>query len=547
MPIDATLLRPQEEGGALHQVIQWQLQRQPTNNNKSNNDDDEKEIKTVIEEIQTKRHARRTTLSTMNTLRFTYNQLCKSKSSTKEEKDKVKDELKRVKVLFDELNNEVEYELLPRLSNMVDDTPWKEEETNQNKAASKEKEQVLDPMYCINAHDTTNEQKAWTTIGSQLEHALLSYALHYFSSHFYQYIHLPNGNMDTSLLRSTLGFTEEEIPFYLQSCTLHHSKTYSESTLPQSYISTSPAKQELYVHPTTSVQFTTLTTNHLSTSRNTQNDMMRAMYTFYSSLLLQSSTTLRVKMVESHNLESNESRRLLLQGFLPSTSSKKSKKKEEWIQLGYVANTTDYVTRAFQMKCGRRHKTKENAGETQEYVHLIHGAFSSTDVILEWLVSHNVVFLPSLDVSPKIAVPSKPKKQEERSGGVGLPISLASHLPSQPWKEETKDKCVFIPFVQRLIRNKNGKVIVQKSSSSLDDMLLVDMDVLNGQHRQEEKEILSSKHENDQRNVNSTTSSTAALPSLPIMKSGIPTTLWQNDIVAEAKCSSFDFLPFYYK
>lgn len=70
---------------------------------------------------------------------------------------------------------------------------------------------------------------------------------------------------------------------------------------------------------------------------------------------------------------------------MSSSSSDGPEEEMEMVELGYVSNELDYVSRGLNIKlasCGREKKT--------EYVYVIHGVFCNIAKTLKWLVEMGV-------------------------------------------------------------------------------------------------------------------------------------------------------------
>ena len=124
--------------------------------------------------------------------------------------------------------------------------------------------------------------------------------------------------------------------------------------------------------PGESMGIVKFTTCILEESRQAQHTLCQEMTRFFESLLLPDKLNrplVRQKRIASTELLPCEVSRIELEGYIGSTSSSTGRRQGGYyVLLGSVSNTTDYMSRAFNIRCG--------GTQGVDHVHVVHGVCS---------------------------------------------------------------------------------------------------------------------------------------------------------------------------
>ncbi len=286
---------------------------------------------------------------------------------------------------------------------------------------------------------------------------------------------------------STIESTSTCVPSNIVSAMVHRNKTFTDRELPKTFISsTSFTSEEANIqighkklslaHTTKRIEVTLLSACNLGLSTEAQDGMVKNILEFYQSLLTTSTDItnlkaeichleskgcsssssnretpllLRARCVIPSELEPNEARRIIIEGFLPSTKS--------YIYLGHVSNYTDYISRALKIKCGGRN------GQPTEYAHLIHGTILCCHGALQWCTENNIVSVKTGGDTPPSAGGAEKMNTPLQRNGILIPPSLKNFMNVDTITQgfsskEYSDTLLFIPFIRELVRRKGGKI-----------------------------------------------------------------------------------------
>jgi len=343
-------------------------------------------------------------------------------------------------------------------------------------------------------------------------------------------------------------------PSYMSFLLLHREKTYHDNQLPIGYISTVTHPPKLnndkkssrksllsfqLAHPSDSIELYILSSSSLALSSKIQENLAKGIISFYKSFLPMSQdgtffhsrqhqaidnnnyggsgeSWIRARTLPPKDLSMNESRRILIEGYLPS--------KQIYVELGHVSNFTDFISRELQIYCGDGKK---------DFVHVVHGYMNSTVVLLEFLLENNIMF-----------------HGKERRYGILLPNILSNFMslayPNNTLREDDDDNTLFLPFCKRMVKGKGGKItIVDIEHGSNNDARngIQPIEIECRPDRMIESKVVDSSRNPPCQDVKITT---VNVPKFPIMtlhdpKQKVPTL---RDIQYE-RITSFPFLPFY--
>ena len=407
---------------------------------------------------------------------------------------------------------------------------------------------IYDPLFCIGGceqsilfnetsgvesndvndiNSTTNGKFLLTGIGSKIWSSLMCYGRQYFSSDLLQnasFINLPESlTIPPSLAHSIFGCTKQmlgkdrtengsackycnvhhcQAPSYIALGLMNQNKVFSDRMLPSIYViqTSDRSEQTRFVHQLDRIDILALTVSNVFISRELQDDIVNYMLDFFASLLCSTKDfeqelrlvtsseepALRARVITPSQLDFNECRRVVVEGFLPS--------KGVYIELAYVSNCTDFVSRKFKMKCGG--SNVHNA----EYVHMLHGTMLQESAI-DWMLESNLT-------------------QFEQSQGVLIPpvlenLSESLKNPGSMW----------LPFTRNLLKGKAGKVKVTEIKSIPEPIICGARNA--SERRNSPKEDLKDKmHEETE------------MGEYPVFKD-LP------GAREEALCNPYDFLPLY--
>ena len=399
-------------------------------------------------------------------------------------------------------------ELLPKLANVVDETTFSLEGKEVCEALSKDKEGcvVIDPVFCVGGCETlqtinpgkeaekkSRQKSILTGHGVYLSEALMKYSNRFLSeklckddAHSYKMLQCPaTASVDAISSHNLLGCsascrvcTESTAmfgaPSYVTPATIHAGKSHPDAKLPiyhtiktyESGVSEEPLKKDdidrHFAHPTERFSIFSLTLPTLASSRMAQEQMAKLLIEFYESLLVSVDAPnlslsnryhrnkndllpmMQARTVEAPCLAMNECRRIVIEGYLPSTNS--------YIELASISNTSDFISRALGIKSGgtRVGKARPQGGGV-EYPHIIHGTFCDTRSALLWIMENNAAHL-SLGPGPSLIE------------GIAIPLALVDFVDNDGEGELHRlDEMVsFLPFRRRILAGKKGKAIIKE-------------------------------------------------------------------------------------
>jgi len=593
MPVDISFCRSADEGGIVDEVKRWQLARCCS----FQNDQNVVQVEEFVARIQILDMERRKTLRNHNDQRARLNALQKSLAPKKKKdsqhhedisvkKEIIRDEIKNLKLetlpsLSDKLDLQSKrlQEELYKIGNLVDDEDLTVDgldpvQMNQNRGVVIGQDNefcLLDPLFCIGGYEkleyplgtkesvTKSKRKKYLTgVGSDLAYSMLSYGKEFFRKHErsgkdVKTIHAPESILlPNQTAHETMGCTapcelngEEsscnictndsdqiKVPSFVALASMHQNKSYSERMLPQVYLSSTQCLDQAdknneqtsqFSHPIERLQIFAISTSNLTMSRSLCDEFAHAIKDLYLSLLSSSHTggdneveissfskehPLRVRTLQTSSLEKNEARKIVVEGYMPSM--------KKYIVLGHVSNSTDFISRAFKIKCGG----SKLQGQGVEYTHLIHGVICDGGVALSWFLENNIATLKTHGGND----------EAQKKLGVAIPPCLVSFL--SPERRNLTDSTMWIPFVRKLEKGKNGKTSI-KQIDPMVDVLFIDHKVgatLVQHNRTRTQEVKSSGEKKVRMKAES---------------SSCPRNLSLKDIIAEANCNPYDFLPFY--
>lgn len=310
-----------------------------------------------------------------------------------------------------------------------------------------------------------------------------------------------------------------QLPLYAILSKQHQNKNYPESVLPikcMTITSTSKMnavsvahknklrsrqqKQHIFAHQTDQISLFTLCECDLEVSQNVHNEMVHLILNFFESLIVVQSDEatqscpspaksqsfsweevkfriyddsrsddkqplLRAFNLSPRELNPNEFRSTLIEGFLPSKGS--------YVTLGCVSNFTDFVSRSFNTKFGGgsrgrfqtdgRRKSAEaiNKGPLVDYVHSVYGSFCDVVLSMKWMLENNVV-----------------RRYDNKTDSFNYGIILHSDLvlpfdhlwgpyfDSDSWdvrKEDKQNKLYgyILPYVFDKVQTRHGKIVTR--------------------------------------------------------------------------------------
>jgi hypothetical protein len=467
----------------------------------------------------------------------------------KSELPSISEKLKSISILLDEQ--------LVQLGNVVDTADFSMDLNHNLDDFNKAREMsvvkdlgpsIYDPLFCIGGCEqsilfneissvepndvndissTTNGKFLLTGIGSKIWSSLMCYGRQYFSSDLLQtasFINLPGSlTIPASLAHSIFGCTKQmlgkdrtengsacnycnvhhcQAPSYIALGLMNQNKVFSDRMLPSIYLiqTSDRSEQTRFVHQLDRIDILALTVSNVFISRELQDDIVNFMLEFFASLLCSTKDfeqelrlvtsseepALRARVITPSQLDFNECRRVVVEGFLPS--------KGVYIELAYVSNCTDFVSRKFAMKCGG--SNVHNA----EYVHMLHGTMLQESAI-DWMLESNLA-------------------QFEQSQGVLIPpvlenLSESLKNPGSMW----------LPFTRNLFKGKAGKVKVTEIKS-IPEPIICGAGNASEQRNSPKEDLKDKMHEETE------------ISEYPIFKD-------ISGAREEALCNPYDFLPLY--
>jgi len=225
---------------------------------------------------------------------------------------------------------------------------------------------------------------------------------------------------------------------------------------------------------------------------------------------------IRVRLVGPSELGVDEARRLVIEGY--------SNSRQMYVALGHVSNYTDYISRAYKIKCAG---TKIQ-GQGVEYTHVIHGVIFQGLSALSWFLEHNVAIIMKRNEQSKMVK----GKTNKSSMGISIPSTLTPFLSKD--LHQSDDKVMWIPFIRDVVKGKGGKVSVEQINTMVDPVYF------NKKSSECDLKALSQKGVDKtvtSVSKNSTNDVTCLLSERR--------QLCKDDIIAEASSNPYDFLPLY--
>jgi seryl-tRNA synthetase len=248
---------------------------------------------------------------------------------------------------------------------------------------------------------------------------------------------------------------EVRVPSYLALALMNENKIYSEKSLPCTYLIQGSGGSDTiseFAHDMARLEIFSFTVNNLCISRQYQNDMAQMILDFYKTLLCSKTelrsfvslvTTsneqpLRVRVLPPSELDMNECRRVVVEGHVPS--------KKQYVELAYVSNYTDYISRQFKIRC-----VGGNAQST-DYVHMIKCTLLQ-ETAIRWVAENNLSQVHrnhnnESDCSKPSIVP-----------GIVVPTALTPLFVTKR-KSRSENCIVFLPFIREITKGKGGKMRV---------------------------------------------------------------------------------------
>lgn len=538
MTIDSTLLRTHDEGGISEVVLRSQLLRL----GESHEDDQRKKIQRWQQMDAEKRKCLRELNSQRRLLKTLRNDLapCNNNLYSAIEKEEKKKQIRCMKLgaipqlqeRLTLLTLQLENELI-QFSNIIDESNYdmnlKVKLPICDCTVNEVNIDVSDILFCLGGYEKlsipqvsiadNSRVRTLTTVVLSDVGSLLASAVYEFSKDFLmtklefrikRMIHLPNIKVPTEIVQAALGCPAgeaiDEVPSYIPIALLKANKIYSEKELPELVLCQSESDSIMqgkhdFAHKIFHLEFFSLTISDIIYSRRLQDDIANHLVQLYSSMLCtskhfdcntielssRSTPPLKFTSADPSQLDSNEVRRITIYGYISS--------RKEYVSLGFVSNTTDYISRSMKIKCG--------GNQIVEFVHVLRGVSCSYNII-EWILDQNLARIRqnATDSSYK--------------DGVVIPASL-THFMSYPFN---RCAAAFFPFKRVIGKGKNSKAIIEDVLGVTDPIPLYSLDL--------EKQEFSNQSRREIRMLDDTKRS-------------------HNDTIAESYCNPYDFLPFVFK
>jgi hypothetical protein len=344
-------------------------------------------------------------------------------------------------------------------------------------------------------------------IGSLLSSGLVEYCKHFFLMNFKEgkndinMMQSPQIDLPRRLIEATLGYIADKdtqkTPSYLCNLMLNAGKSFSDKTLPSVFLCQSECSRDrkyTFTHPLPQLEILCLVSSDLNQSRMLQDTIIRHMLQMYTSLIGQadynkkvqfhrsSNPPLRVNLSKPSELNPNESRRINIEGYIHS--------RKEFAILGFVSNTTDFVSRELKMKFAGSH--------TVEYVHIIHGVICD-DSLIDWILDQNLARL-QLEYNSYV-------------DGVFFVPSLCNFISLNQ-----DGHAVFLPFKRLLVKGKKAKTVVHDVPGNTDPIILENRSKRNTRNRKDRMKLIDET-----------------------------STLTKKEIVSESSSNPYGFLPFFHR
>lgn len=389
--------------------------------------------------------------------------------------------------------------------------------------------------------------------GSQLSIALTTYARAFIEKEMKTYIvefggdpkvsfaHVPPSiSIPTSLAHSAIGCNDAKhlmkrkcqvcvargneknsinLPSQIVLSRLNQNKQYPDKKLPRIHLCTmSSLDQDVngltLAHHVDRIDIFAISACNIQMSRMLQDEIARSIIELFMSLLTVHTSAsdsevqlsfesrchnnLRSRCLDPYNLEQFEARRVTVEGYLPSS--------RKYIVLANVSNSTDFISRAFKIKCGGC-----NSNQVAEFAHLVHGTVCDMNA-LSWMMENNVATMRG------------PEKKDETIG-VAVPVCLSSMVRN----DESGRNILFLPFIRTISRGKGGKIKVVKIKGDTDPKLISTEKHMGRGAVKHTQEDIFSKRENK-------------LKMKPLEFLKPPS---NEEIAAESSTNPYNFLPFF--
>ena len=379
---------------------------------------------------------------------------------------------------------------------------------------------IIDPLFCVGGCETlktinpgieaekkSKQRSILTGHGVYLSEALVKYANGFLNENLLckdgpcgcTRLHCPASTfVDTISSHNLFGCSAScpvcacaessnlfQAPSCLTPATIHADKSYPDAKLPIYHVFKTnelgdlaePKKEDIgriFAHPTERLSILALNLPTLASSRMLQDQLANLLVEFYEDLLVPSDVSnlslsnryhknkdnllpmIRARTVDAQRLEMNECRRIVIEGYLPSTNAH--------IELASVCNTSDYVSRALRIKSGgtRVGKAKPQGGSV-EHPHIIHGTICDTRLSLAWIMENNSARL-SLGSGATACIIE----------GVAIPRALTDFEDNigEDKLHRVDEKVSFLPFCRRVLAGKKGKTIIEEVRVKMEEILI---------------------------------------------------------------------------
>lgn len=529
MPIDPLLLRKKEEGGIPDEIIKSQILRLGSEQT------DAEHLRLV--NFQQLEIEKRNSLRELNNSRTKLKKIQKelapgntlSDSEIRHKKDEglslKTDAIPRLQDRLNSLTFQLDQQLF-QFSNLLDETDFECEVMDYLPSYFPENidlnVDVTDILFCLGGYEKltipalenvddsglrSESKVVLSGIGTLLSSGVVEYCKHFFQMNFKErnndisLIRSPQIDLPRRLIQATLGSVAHtdvpRAPSYLCSLMLKADACFSDKTLPSVFLCQSECTRGgkyTSTHPLPQLEILYLVSSDLNQSRVVQDTTAKQMLQMYTSLIgrtdyskkvqfLRSSIPpIRVQLAKPSELNPNESRRLNIEGYIKS--------RNEYVILGFISNTTDFLSRELKMKFIGSH--------TVEYVHIIHGMICS-DSIIDWILDQNLARL-QLDSNSVV-------------DGVFFTPSLCNYICLNQ-----DGNAVFMPFKRLLVKGKKAKTIVQDIPGQINPIILENSSKTSRRHRKNKMDLIDGT-----------------------------TMLTKKEIVAESSCNPYGFLPFLHR
>mmetsp|Transcript_10783 Transcript_10783/g.17864 ORF Transcript_10783/g.17864 Transcript_10783/m.17864 type:complete len:528 (-) Transcript_10783:624-2207(-) len=524
MPIDIDLLRSDEEGGILEAFLESQCLRFADD---SPNQD---EVRTFLQTIQAQDVTRRTEGKELEQQRNSLKSLQRSlapNSKVEIDKNTAKKQIKQLKEAIQGQQDKLKadelsiHQNLLLVGNLIDKELGCKTYPGSEAIAppTLHPDTVLDPVFCLGGHEKLQIEgpSSFTTLSghvAELARAITTYSIFQFKGERFPLASLPESiPLSADVAHLLLGCQprdcqicasrQQQFPSFLAASMLHRGKIYWDRALPRGTVclttnqhlwdrkestrldSFNHTKRKWFEEvKSEQVGFLGMTICTLEDSRKLQLELADRIVGLHMSLLAASDglnltnprheQMVRKRSISPSQLQPCEASRIVVEGYLQG----------EYVCLGMVSNTTDFLSRAMKTRCGGSHV---------EYVHSVYATCCSVNETLEWLVQNNIL---------------------EDSGelGVGIPPVISKFMGY------TDGEAVFLPFQRRLHPGKGGRKPVVKELTASSPRAIGKA----------------------QRTTTSEDPVVVRKPKVPFALHRLPN---RDEVIAERYASPFDFLP----